>query len=73
MKYAPTQIYVGQILFTTGTSASTVAQTGTITAFNPNSTLNVVGANFAVSDYVMKVKPNSTFAYNLETSKITFQ
>lgn len=71
----PNTVYVGQLLFTTGTPFPTTSlSSGTLYGYTNTSTSNttVLGSSFGATNFVIKIPTNSQFGYNVQTCKYTF-
>jgi hypothetical protein len=73
VQYTDTQIFVGQNFYTLDTSATNPFATqpalSEFYGFQNNSTTSVSGRNFAISTYVVKIPPKSSFAYGFNSCK----
>ena len=71
LQFTDTQIYVGQIQFTKNVPIK-VANPNPTYAFVDSSSLSVTGGTFGLSNYVVKINPNTAYSYNLVASNSFF-
>jgi hypothetical protein len=72
LQFTDTQIYVGQIQFTKNVPIKVVNPSATMYAFVDSSSLSVTGGTFGLSNYVVKINPNTAYSYNLIASNSFF-
>jgi hypothetical protein len=67
----PDTIYIGQILFNTGSILPLASATSAYGFVNTTTTnTSVLGQQFALSNFVMKITPSSLNAYNFVASTV---
>lgn len=72
LQFTDTQIYVGQIQFTKNVPIKTANPSASMYAFVDSSSLSVTGGTFGLSNYVVKINPNTAYSYNLVASNSFF-
>lgn len=68
--FDPNTVYVGQLLFTTGTSLPTTSPAvNSIYSYVDTSTSNltITGRSFGVINFVIKIPPSSLYGFNIES------